>query len=207
MKKLNKFRKSAVTVTALAFLIGVGASSVSAAPPAPQSKDAEITIEAGELSYTAPNIVSFGTVKLADTKQTVTTEFDGPVVISDARGSGEGWKLGLSATVFKTTINGSDHTLPTGKLRIKQPTSLTNSSGVNTGLNNLVTTSDVVIDGVGTVNIASASVNNGKGITNVAFPTLDSLSLEIDPNDILVDKTAKTSKYTAVLTWSLTEAP
>lgn len=204
----NKFRKrNLATVTALALILGVGATSVSAAPPVDQTKNVEIIVEGGELSFTAPDIVNFNNVTLKDVSQTVSTGFSGPVSVSDARGTGEGWKLNVSATVFKTQIGGSDYTLPSGKLSLKTATSITPKIGADTtGLNNLIVNS-VNIDGLGAIPVASSSANYGKGITDITFPTSDALNLIIDPSDIKVDAVNKTSKYTAVLTWSLTDAP
>lgn len=179
--------------------------------------DVELSIEGGELKFeSVPNVNSFGTVQLTPDIQTVTTGFDGDVRVTDARGTGEGWRMQVQATQFQEVepaggfVGGTSAlTLPVGSLSIAPVESIMQVSSGTTVLPTSAISSDQVIDNGSAVTVVSAGTDEGMGMFDITFPT-DALLLVLDPAVKMVDVVnynGQPTPYKSTLTFTLVTGP
>lgn len=150
-----------------------------------------VGINPGSLSLTAPATATFASVTLDGTVQTTTADLT-TVGVTDATGSGNGWRVTVGATQF-TEVGGAGLTLPTGSLSLASPSTVT-ADGTTSPVPT-IQTGPFVIDNGSAATILSAAVNEGMGKYNVNFP-VGALTLTLNPATTKVD----TVNYPSVAT-------
>ncbi|HEU4658614.1 MAG TPA: WxL domain-containing protein [Capillimicrobium sp.] len=182
----------------VAAIAAVIASLVAAASASAESDTTSVTITGGSLSYTVPlQADDFPNVQLNGLTQVVKANVD-PYSITDARGSGAGWNLTISASQFS---DGSGHTLPTGSLTLVNlgvPVPEVNLGGLVPPVPTLPASP---IDGGTTQKIISAAALplSGTGQWNFV-PLANALVLSVPP-------TATPGTYTSTITTTLSTGP
>lgn len=146
--------------------------------PASAADDTLIDVIGGTLSVTNPTVADFANLTLDGTAQTVTTSMDN-FAVTDARGTGAGWRVQVNATQFcewdallSTCVLLDGKTLPTGSLSMPAPSVAAN--GTTSPVPSL-TSGPYAIDG-STVTIASAAADEGMGMYDF---TTGNLSLSV----------------------------
>lgn len=212
-KGLGKIPKLALTLALLASTL-LGTSSALAADT-PQPHNANLSILGGDLTLTIPQISPFGEVKLERSPKIVKSSFTDKFVVTDTRGTGDGWRLDVSATQFKeaTPVGGfaastSANIFPVGSLSLS-PIASTARVGTGTGANptNVMVVDSVIDDG--TVTVSRAVVNTGMGEFDLTFNNA-SLSVVVDPTTAKVDRInypSTSTPYESVVSWTLVSAP
>lgn len=155
---------SELEVKRIATALGVVVAFALSATPAIAADDTGINVLPGSLSVTNPMVANFPDLTLNGSAQSSSAAMD-TFEVTDARGSGAGWRVQVSATQFcewdsllSICVVGGK-TLPTGSLSVPAPSVAANgtSSPVPS-----VTSGPYAVDG-STVTVASASVGNGMG--------------------------------------------
>lgn len=167
---------AALAATVLSTMIFAG--------PAAAAEPTDATITGGDLSIpTAPTAENFGTVTLNGSAQTTSAAMQG-FTVTDARGTGDGWKVTVAATQFKEYDTGgaayvvSGSSLGLNSLSLPAPTVAAN--GTTSPPPSIVAgpySIDASSDGATAVQIASAAVNEGMG--RYDFTQSGSLTLSI----------------------------
>lgn len=104
-----------------------GSAAALAAGPTSSSTNAQVAVNAGNLSESGPTSVSATPVTLTGDDQTTTYSLG--ITVTDATGSGAGWNLTISSTQF-TGTNNSSNTLPVDASSIQNaPTVVCSGSG------------------------------------------------------------------------------
>lgn len=212
-KKKMALSTSMAIMASLAMVVSASAD----VGDAKTNKDHQATfeIEGGDLTLEISDVLSFGTVKLDQVRQTVQTGFADKFTIIDARGTGEGWKLNVSSTAFveKEPVGGfavgtSAAVIPTGSLSLA-PLKTIERVGLGTGTlptsKNLTKT---LIDG-GAVAVAGAAIDAGMGEFALTFEA-DGLDMVIDASTARIDTInypSTVTPYEATITWDLVSAP
>jgi len=112
-----------------------GAHAIVAVDSVSKSARAGAAVVAGALGVSAPTTLAFPAVALTGATQAATVAL-APLTVTDLRGSGVGWTLGLQAPDF---ASGTGHTLPFGGLQVAPgaPTATasgsTNAGGLTVG--------------------------------------------------------------------------
>ncbi len=187
--KMNKsFNKLFTTVSALAIMgtVFVGAQSTFAATTA-----GDTTTTAGSLTVTAPNAFSFGSFGLTG-ERIVKTATLTDLVVNDARGSGLGWNLKVSASAL---ANGLKELSP-GSLELTAAPSISTVAG---GDLLGVTAAAGILDNGGFI-IANATADKGMGKFTFTFGE-NSLKLTMNPKETYA------GTYTTTVTWDLLSGP
>lgn len=210
---LGKMSKLALTLALATSTLFVGTSALAADTPQPHN--ANLSITGGDLTLTIPQISPFGEVKLEKNPKIVKSAFTDKFVVTDTRGTGDGWRLDVSATQFKeaTPVGGfagstSANIFPVGSLSLS-PLAAIDRVGTGTGAKPTSTmlTDRVIDDGV--VTVSTAVVGTGMGEFDLTFNN-SSLSVVIDPTTAKVDKInypAGSTPYESVVSWTLVSAP
>lgn len=178
-------------------------------------REIDANIVTGDLTLNAPSNKAFSDVQLGNNPKTVKTSINGPIQISDLRGTQEGWRLDVSATQFEIVepqggfVEGTEsHKLPKGSLSLGAVTEVAkigNGSATSPIVNQ---TSDRVIDD-GSVTVATATKGTGMGDYNLLFDE-ETFSLVVDATTAKIDMVnypeGKTP-YKAKVSWNLVSAP
>ena len=184
----KSIKKLFVTVSAVA-VIGtafIGGQSAFAAGTA---------ITGGELSMLNSVPSDFAPVKLDGTVQTTKADLS-DFTVTDARGTGAGWNVMVSATQLEDTAAGLK--IPTGSIKISAP-DVTAQAGAS-DVESTITIGSGMIDTDTGVKLLSAKVDGGMGKYDVAFPT-EALTMTLNPKDV------KAGNYTSTITVTLTTGP
>lgn len=170
-----------------------------------------LRLTGGDLRLDVPEIVGFGKVKLGERKE-LTTSFADRFTVTDARGTGEGWRLSVRATQFTEVEPEGGFKEGTGHLTLPEG-SLTLSKDIEVGQINTtdgiepshVMSEDKVIDSGESVLVVEAFRDEGMGKYGVEFGE-NALKLLLDPSNVRLDgdnyKGAATP-YESTLTWEL----
>lgn len=200
--KLNKIL-SGVGVLALTFSL----FSTSAFASTTGTQTAKVGVEGGVLSITSPATDSdFGVVQMNDGfEKIVKTDLDG-VKVTDARQTGEGWKVNVSASQF-TEVGGAGYTLPLNSLTLEAVSSVT-PDGTLSPVPSIIA-GQKILDNGSSSDILSAAVNEGMGNYDVAF-AVDALTLTLKPATTFVDSAnypGVPTPYESTLTLNVVTGP
>ncbi len=168
---------------------GVDSVSVSTASPT-----AEIT--GGTLSLGTLTTANFDGVILDGAKQTTTSAVTNMTLI-DARGSGAGWSVNLTATAFTNSIsaNIAQNTLRANSVVVE---AVTIAAGTGSTPVTNITKATGPIDAVGGVTILNAGVNEGMGTYSITFLVTTSTS---------IPKQANAGSYVSTIMMTLSQGP
>lgn len=167
-----------------------------------ENTNASVLINGGLLEFSAvPVNVTFNPVTLNGIVQIVDFDFTG-FSVTDARGTGVGWKMQVSASQFAVDATKK---LPIGSLSLKPP------SGFTAGYDNPSPSPTVggtysvpqVIDGQDERVIVTAVADAGMGKWNINWDeaTNNDLTLTLNP------ATTKVGNYVSTITWTLSTGP
>lgn len=186
---MNSFFKKLVTGTAVLALSMSAFASVSLAA------NTSTIISGGSLGYTGITATNFESVTLNGTTQTVGAQIDA-FNITDARGTGAGWNVSVSATQFSHDVR--TEKLAAGALGLAAPTvtKVDENSDLVTTISTLSGTIDN--DTAIPVKILSAAVDGGKGSYSSA---LIPMTLTLMPKEVYA------GTYTSTITATLTATP
>lgn len=202
MKNLTTARNTRAVTKTLAIILSVmlifsafilGATHAGAETTA--STAATVTFQAGELELvTAPDI-DFGSHSISGAAETYNAEaINGSIVVSDLRGSGEGWNLTASMSSFTdgtaSSLNGAYVTIQSQTL-----SSETNAAITPTAATNIQLSSDNT-----SANILTAVTGTGLGQWTSELTT-ENTSLTVPA------AAATVGNHAAVLTWTLGNTP
>ncbi|MFC2949387.1 WxL domain-containing protein [Virgibacillus sediminis] len=189
---MNKFvKKFAVGTLAVGLAAGAFAPSALAA-----TDDVGSTITGGDLSLTAPVINDFNAVTLDGKIQSATATID-PFSVVDARGSGAGWNVMVSAGQLSQVDSTGNviYSLPGNSMTISSPT-VTAQAGASAA-EGLIKGSGTIDNTTG-VKLISAGTDQGMGTYDISNSALD---INLQPKD------AKAGTYTSTVTVNLTTGP
>lgn len=178
-------------------------------------REIEANIVTGDLTLNAPTNKTFGNIELGNQPKVVKTGLNGPVQVSDLRGTQEGWRLDVSATQFEIVEptggfaeGTTGHKLPKGSLSLGAVNEI---KRVGTGSSTLPVanqSSNKIIDD-GSITVATAAKGTGMGDFDLLFDD-NTYSLVVDATTAKVDMVnypdGKTP-YKASVTWNLVSAP
>jgi len=167
-----------------------------------------IQVASGTFGFISPTLTQpFTTVTLnGSTKTTYATLTD--MTFIDARGSGEGWNLQVSATPFQE-MGGQGYQLASDALTLSPPVSITPVGGTDSPTPYTSYPGDMVIDNNVSSTYLVARPNEGMGTFTISFPT-NSLKLSLNPATTYVDKTyypSTATPYESTITWTLATGP
>jgi hypothetical protein len=161
----------------LLLVLTLGGSTLAAF--ADSSTGASVAVNAGTLSETAPATVSAGAVTLNGNDQTTTYALG--LTVTDARGSGAGWNLTITSTLFS---DGSGHQLASNASSINAAPSVSCNAGSScTNPTNSVTYAVGVPAGATpptAVKFFNAAANSGLG----KFTITPTVTISIPANTI-----------------------
>lgn len=197
-------------------------TSAGSTPPPPsgvggdtQSHDVTAIVGGGDLTLWIPEIITFGQIKLGSQPKIVNTSFDDMFNIKDSRGSGEGWRLDVTASRFTEVTPGtgfqsgtSANILPIGSLTLSPLSSIVRVGAGTGALPTSKLLSPTIIDD-GPITVSGANIGEGMGEFNLTFG-VNALSLAVDPATAKIDKVNYPSgdtPYASTLTWTLVSAP
>lgn len=153
-------------------------------------------INGGTVGISGVTATTFTSVTLDGKTQTTTANlstFDA----TDARGTGEGWKVDVKASQFKDATDATKvKTLPAGSLAIAAPAVSLKDPG--SSLLDTITTAGGIIDNTTGVKLVSAALNGGMGSYTVA-PS--AMTLTLKPGTVYA------GNYASTVTVSLTTGP
>lgn len=160
-------KRRILTVTA-----AVAAFAALAMPAALAGSDpTDIAVTGGSLSATTPTVTDFAAVTLDGTAKPTTATM-GNWSVTDARGTGLGWRVTVQATQFAewdATLNaGAGGYVTSGKKlaqnSLKMPAPTVAANGTLSALPAITAGGPYTIDGAGAVTVASAALDAGMGI-------------------------------------------
>lgn len=163
-----------------------------------EDTNVSVSITAGTLTLTNfPNNLTFDPITLTGSVQTTSGVLTN-LVVTDARGSGAGWSVEVSATQFEKTGETSTK-LDAGSLKLYSPAGIT--SPTNSSVPTIKSDGEpFVIDSGTSYKMVSADVNAGLGVWTISWDPAD-LQLTLNPG------TTKAGAYTSKITWQLNQAP
>lgn len=193
--KLRKYIVLVITIFVL------GSLSVSVFAETTGSTEADITFESGTLTLAEMSSFSFGTHTISAELNTYPAMQSSVFLdVRDLRGTGEGWKVTALVSRFNP---GANPTLPGTSINLINGTAVSTQpegSGPN-----VVQSINMDCDGVASVNIASAAVNNGLGVWTIQWNgnagDNTNATLQV-PGGI-----ATVGTHTATITWTLANTP
>lgn len=167
----------------------------------PTSVDTHVSIgiKGGELSVTAPSVVTgFPDVQLDATKQQTMYATLGKMRIENARGDGEKWRITAKAEPFEDTTN-TDNKFEKESIILQKPSTITaiGTSSPNPTVGNAPVWK-LDKDGM-PVDIVIANANEGMGTYELDFPT-NALSVAI-PSYLKL--TSPKTTFQTKITWSI----
>ncbi|HAQ0508468.1 TPA: WxL domain-containing protein [Enterococcus faecium] len=180
-----------LTIAAVAGGIGLSSTSVSAATQ-DKSSQGEVTFTAGALTLEQVPSFDFGNQSISAEDQTYGAQSESVVRVTDLRGTSAGWNLTVTATDLKMDPS----TVLTGA-QIK----LSNGNATNTS-NETVTATNGVLTPNSAVKVLDAASGEGNGVSTGTWAQTTGVTLDVPGS------TSKSvGKYSADLTWTLTDAP
>jgi hypothetical protein len=155
-------RRTLLTALAVAAAVIVPASAAMADQTATSSTS--LTLTGGSLTFsTVPAVGNFPSTALTGSAQTVTAAASNWGV-NDATGTGSGWHVTVAASQFS---DGGSHTLPTGTLKLAEPSAVAPADVNNTSpAPTIGTNSNSAIDSGSAVQTVSAASGAGEGVWN-----------------------------------------
>ncbi|WP_158176897.1 WxL domain-containing protein [Heyndrickxia camelliae] len=173
------------------------------------------SISGGDLDLVAPASASFSAVNLNGSVQTANAN-PGTLSITDATGTGEGYRVTVQATQLteKAPSGGfatgtTANVLPKGLLTLTSAGgSISANSGTTATAPKFNGTSWIIDNGSATT-IVTANKGEGLGKFDVSFPT-NGLSLNLNPNTVMVDKTnypTGATPYQTTITYTIISGP
>lgn len=178
-------------------------------------QQSQFNLDGGGLDLDISPITPFGDLKIPADTTTFNTSFENEFHVKDLRGTGEGWRLDVSATPFTEVTpeggfaEGSQAlVLPIGTLAINPAENIERVGEGTSGLPSSVLTGNTVIDD-GTVTVIRADKGNGMGVYKISFPK-DALALTLNPSTLKVDKVNypdKKTPFESTIKWDLIQAP
>lgn len=163
-----------------------------------------VGIESGDLSLTPPMVKSnFGKLKLNGSVQVLTATLD-DINITDATGTGEGWRLMINAKQF--TDKKREVELPLHSLLFSRPLQITPNEGVDSPPPTIIQNNAFTIDSKNYHTILRALKNEGMGSYKLTFsdPTL---YLAIDPSVIQTNKNHFDAELESIINWNIISGP
>lgn len=203
--KMKNKRIMSIAMVALILTVGTFGTVFAEDGNVTKTNNLEIKVEAGSigeggeegevggsLNLYVPNLSKLDKpIKLSSEKQTAEFDFEGDLVLTDLRGTHEGYSLTVSAT---TPINESDVSLPTGSITLLSPVSITETDVTPTISQNKETAIDS-----GEVKVVTASEGQGMGKHSLKLPE-NALKVSVGPN-------TRVGTYSSVITWTLSSTP
>jgi hypothetical protein len=172
-----------------------GVSQATAAPVDNGNSNATIQFTEGILTLDEVSSIDFGANEVSsDTEIYQTTTEDPFIQVTDNRGSGAGWSV--AAQMGNFTKDTETTTLLGSKVKLMNGVMTSLGSSEAPAPNQAVE----LIAGGASVNVVNASSNTGMG-TWVDNWSQSDVTLEV------LGGTATTGNHTAVITWTLTDAP
>lgn len=146
------------------------------------------------LTWTAPAAGNFADVELNGKIQTTSADIDN-FTVTDARGTGDGWNVTVSATQLEDKVAGL--TIPKGSIAITKP-KVTAQAGASEA--DLITPVGGAIDVDTPLKVLSAPKEGGMGKFDVTFEE-PALTLTLNPRDV------KAGSYTSTIEVTITTGP
>ncbi len=194
-------RFSKVMIPSLA-TVALGISLMGTPTSAATTADTKLnqSITGGEHNIAVTPISNFNAVTLSGETQ-VTHANPGVLTVTDATGSGNGWRINVKADQFKISGDAkTSRTLPKGSLVL-------NSGGAAiTKVGGTSSPNPEFIDADNQVTILSAKKDEGMGKYNVSFND-KSLALTLNPHSTYVENKAGATSYESKLTYSIVTGP
>ncbi|HDR6318564.1 TPA: WxL domain-containing protein [Bacillus thuringiensis] len=191
------------TLATLALGMSLMGTPASAATTAETKLNQSIT--GGEHNIAVTPVSNFNAVTLSGETQ-VTNANPGVLTVTDATGSGDGWRINVKADQFKVSGDAkSNRTLPKGSLVLNSGGAITKVGGTSSP-NPEFKTTNFIIDTDNQVTILSAKKDEGMGKYNVSFND-KSLALTLNPHSTYVENKASATSYESKLTYSIVTGP
>lgn len=200
-------RFSKVMIPSLATL-ALGMSLIGTPASAATTADTKLnqSITGGEHNIAVTPISNFNAVTLSGETQ-VTHANPGVLTVTDATGSGNGWRINVKADQFKVSGDAkSNRTLPKGSLVLNSSGAAITKVGGTSSPNPEFKTTNYIIDTDNQVTILSAKKDEGMGKYNVSFND-KSLALTLNPHSTYVENKAGATSYESKLTYSIVTGP
>lgn len=158
------------------------------------SSDTTATIKPGPLIIDSPSTPTF---TLNEEKHFATGN-TGTLVVTDATGSGEGWRVSVTGSpIIETKADGSTTTLPEGSFRLyKGGAKMTSNGGM---FPHFFDSNYIVLDNGKQNAVVTAYDDEGMGQFNISFAD--------DSHRLYLPNYNKTSTYSVSITWSITQGP
>jgi len=171
------------------------------------------TSPAGELTVTVPSLNSFGNVSV-NVVHNISSASLVPITVSDTRGTGDGWRMTVSATTLteQSPIGGFTNgfaplQFAPGSMKLYAPN--VNQLNGTTSAAPSINGSYWTIDDGDTHTIASASAGSGMGEYEFIFPT-NSIELSINSSYKLSDNlhySTSPTPFESTVTWNVVSGP
>ena len=195
MNTRTKASSLAIALVTLFALLLILAQPISAANP--EETIATVSFDAGELELSQVPAFDFGTQAISATTQAyAATNETSPVMVSDLRGTQEGWSLNVSLSPFTLSDNTTE-TLQGAFITI-EAASVSGANGTTGTAPTLAGTLQIDADSTET-SILTAAAGAGSGVWKVDWVNTDA-KLSVLPG------TARAGANTATLTWTLQAA-
>jgi hypothetical protein len=165
------------------------------------------SITGGEHNIAVTPVSNFNAVTLSGETQ-VTNANPGVLTVTDATGSGDGWRINVKADQFKVSGDSkkSNRTLPKGSLVLNSGGAAITKEGGTSSPNPAFKTTNFIIDTDNQVTILNAKKDEGMGKYNVSFND-KSLALTLNPHSTYVENKAGATSYESKLTYSIVTGP
>jgi hypothetical protein len=164
---------------------------------------AEVTIQSGQMSLTAPEAnVTFSPITVDNSVQVRNIGFSNPLIVEDLTGTGTGWNVTVQASQFVETSGSLGLTLPSNTLKLQAPISVTPAAAGPT----VSPSAPWTIDGTA-VKILSAAPGDGMGTFDVAFSGASALQLSVDTSGSVVDPSSNPTTFESTITWQISTGP
>ncbi|MEQ2529139.1 WxL domain-containing protein [Bacillaceae bacterium CLA-AA-H227] len=210
----NGLKKKIFTLTLGIGLFSAILVSGSALAETSMTTKATQAIQGGEKDVSINSTTTFDPVVLNGEVQT-TNANPGQLNVTDASGTGEGWRIQVSASQFteKTPSGGfaagtTAKKLPQGSLSLSNSGSTISAVGTTSASPTWVA-NEWILDNGSAVNILSAAKNAGMGKYTVAFGA-NGLSLTLAPNTTFIDSVNYpngSTPYESTITYTIVTGP
>lgn len=201
---MNLQRLIKPSLTAIALAVSVMGTPASAATTVETKLNQGII--GGEHNLEVVPVTNFNTVTLSGETQ-VTHADPGSLVVTDARGTGEGYRVNVRANQFKVSADTkSDKALPKGSLVLSSNGANITKVGGTQSADPEFKAASFVIDTDNQSTILSAKKDQGMGKYSIKFKN-DALSLTLNPHSTYVVNKSGTTTYESTLTYSVVTGP
>lgn len=202
MMKFGKVMIPTLVTVALGMsLLGTPASAATTA----ETKLTQ-SITGGEHNVAVTPVSNFNAMTLSGETQ-VTNANPGVLTVTDATGSGDGWRINVKADQFKVSGDTkSNRTLPKGSLVLNNGGAAITKVGGTSSPNPEFKSTNFIIDTDNQVTILSAKKDEGMGKYNVSFND-KSMALTLNPHSTYVENKAGATSYESKLTYSIVTGP